>query len=343
MNMTQLSEQVTIFAELSIPPGNITCTKNGCMFLSLHQFYNPQMVVAELVEGQLKPFPTSNDAELVSLETILGIQVDANDTLWMLDNGNQNESLPKLVAWDTHKNQLARIIYLPPPITLTNSFINDLAVDLTHNVVYISDPIQGNESALIRVDLKTGLAQRILQGHLSVIPEEKDLFIEETPVEIQQADGSVIRPHLGVNGLVLDAQNEWLYFCPMHSTSMYRIKSADLANPHLRDIELAEKVEKYSNKPICDGISIDQENNLYVGDLSVNGVGVIKTDRSYQLLISDNKLSWIDSFSFGSDGYLYCNSNQLHRSAPLNRGKNVATSPYYIFQLQPLAKGVIGR
>ncbi|MEA5498073.1 L-dopachrome tautomerase-related protein [Limnoraphis robusta] len=340
--MTNLSQSINVVAELTVAPGNITITPKGRIFLSLHQFYNPDFHVAELVNGSLVPFPGENK-QGVTFEAVLGIHCDLNGCLWILDNGNQSQFVPKLVAWDLDKNQLARVIYLPPPITRSNSFVNDLAVDLTRNVIYISDPISGTESALIRVDLNTGLATRILQGHQSVIPENLDLIIDGVAVEIKQPDGSLIRPHLGINGLVLDVNNEWLYFNPMHSTSMYRAKSADLCNPDLSDEELASRVERYSDKPICDGISIDQDNNLYVGDLAANGVGVIKPDRSYQLLITDEKLSWVDSFSFGSDGYLYCNCNQLHRSTPLHGGKNIATPPYYIFRLEPLAPGIVGR
>ncbi|MDJ0600099.1 MAG: L-dopachrome tautomerase-related protein [Crocosphaera sp.] len=341
--MANLSTAITVVAALPVPPGNITLTAEGRIFLSLHQFYNPEMAVAELVNEELQPYPTGEDASLIEFDSILGIQADANGWLWILDNGTQHKSLPKLVAWDTLNHKLARIIYLPPPITYSDSFINDLAIDLTRNVIYISDPIQGNEAALIRVDLNTGLATRILQGHQSVIPEDRDLIIDGVPVQMQEPDGRLFRPHLGVNGLVLDANNEWLYFCPMHSNSLYRAKSADLANAHLSAEELAERVERYSDRPICDGISIDQNNNLYLGDLALNAIGVIKSDRTYELFSEDERLRWTDSFSFGPDGYLYCNCNQLHRSAPLNRGEMTASPPYYILRLQPLAPGVIGR
>ncbi len=337
------SLSLTTVASLDVGPGNITLAANGRLFLSLHQFYQPEMPVAELVDDRLESFPKGSEAERITLDTVLGIQCDANGWLWSLDNGNQSASLPKLVAWDTKNNKLAQVIYLPSPITIGESFVNDLAIDLTRNTIYISDPVAGPEAALIRVDLNMGLAQRILQGDRSVIPDDLDLIVDGVPVQIQQPDGTLIRPHLGVNGLVLDVNNEWLYFCPMHSNSMYRIKSEDLSNFDLSDVELAERVERYSDKPICDGISIDRDNNIYVGDLAANGIGVIKADRSYQLLIADEKISWIDSFSFGPDGYLYCNSNQLHRSAPLNAGNNTSTPPYHILKLLPFAPGFAGR
>lgn len=341
--MKTLTESVTLVASLPLSPGNITLTPDNRIFCSLHQFYDPEFPVAEVVEGRLKSLSPSPKSQGISFESVLGIQADANGYLWILDNGNQSKSLPKLVAWDIRQNQLARVIYLPPPITLSNSFVNDLAIDLSRNVIYISDPIAGVESALIRVNLKTGLATRILQGHVSVIPEDRDLIIDGVAVRIKQPDGSLIRPHLGVNGLVLDTRNEWLYFAPMHSNSMYRAKSADLCDPSLSEAELASRVERYSDKPICDGISIDQDNNIYLGDLALNSMGVIKSDRSYKIIDTEEKLSWIDSFSFGADGYLYFNCDQLHLSAPLNGGDNTSKPPYYILRLQPLAPGFTGR
>ncbi len=341
--MITLSDTLTIVASLPVSPGNITLTSDNRIFVSLHQFYNPKFPVAELVDGCLVPLTPSPESQKISFESVLGIQADKNGYLWILDNGNQSQSLPKLVAWDIQQNQLARVIYLPPPITLPNSFVNDLAIDLSRDVIYISDPIAGIESALIRVDLKTGLAIRILQGHISVIPEDMDLVMDGVPVQIKQPDGTLIRPHLGFNGLVLDTQNEWLYYCPMHGTSMYRAKSADLSNPNFSAAQLATRVERYSEKPICDGISIDRDNNLYLGDLALKGLGVIKPDRSYKLIIADEKLAWIDSFSFGADGYLYFNCDQLNLSAPLNGGKDISSPPYNILRLKPFTSGFVGR
>ncbi|MEO0926708.1 MAG: L-dopachrome tautomerase-related protein [Cyanobacteria bacterium J06643_13] len=332
--MPTLAQNISVVASLAISPGNITLTPDNRIFVSLHQFYDPEFSVAELVDGALVPLIPHHGASSITFTSVLGIQADAQGYLWILDNGNQSQSLPKLVAWDIQQHQLARVIYLPQPITLSNSFVNDLAIDLSRNVIYISDPIAGTESALIRVDLHTGQAVRLLQGHVSVIPEDIDLVVDGIPVQIEQQDGSLIRPHLGVNGLVLDTRNEWLYYCPMHGTSMYRAKSADLSNPSLSAAELASRVERYSPKPICDGIAIDRNDNLYVGDLAVNGLGLIKPDRSYQVLLADDKLAWIDSFNLGTDGYLYFNCDRLNLSAALNGGVNKSFPPYEVFRLK---------
>lgn len=335
--------------ELTIAPGNLTFTPEGRLILSLHQFYEPDLRVAELTaEGQLVPFPTeainqpgSGD---LSLDSVLGLQCDRQGVVWMLDNAMRGGSTPKLVGWDTRQDRLAQVIELPPPITVAAQFINDLAVDLTHGVIFISDPAVGDQAAVIVVDLETGAARRVLQGHGSVLPGDLDLIMDGSPVVMRQEDGSWIRPHLGVNGIALDAQEEWLYFCPMHADGVYRIRAADLAKMTLSEAELGSKVERYCSKPICDGITIDQAGNLYLGDLSANALGVIPADtREYRWLVQDPLASWLDSFAFGPEGDLYCVSNQLHRSAPLHGDEDISRAPYHIFRVKPLAAGVLGR
>jgi sugar lactone lactonase YvrE len=141
----------------------------------------------------------------------------------------------------------------------------------------------------------------------------------------------------------MDLRNEWVYLSPMHSTGMFRVMSRDLADLRLDAKELAARVERYADKPICDGITIDKDDNIYLGDLAAGGVGVIKADRTYELMVQDERLGWTDSFSFGPNGLLYCDTNQLNRSATLNGGQEASVPPYYVLRMTGLADGVAGR
>jgi sugar lactone lactonase YvrE len=102
-------------------------------------------------------------------------------------------------------------------------------------------------------------------------------------------------------------------------------------------------VERYSDKPICDGISIDKDNNIYLGDLAANAIGVIKPDRSYYRLAQSPELAWVDSLAFGPKGKLYAVINQLHRSAVLNGGEALSKPPYLLIEVKALAPGLPGR
>ena len=108
-------------------------------------------------------------------------------------------------------------------------------------------------------------------------------------------------------------------------------------------IVLANRVQRYSDKPISDGMTIDKDNNIYLGELAANAIGVISADRKYQRLAQCPNLSWVDSFSFGPAGQLYAVVNRLHQSATLNGGVSISKPPYYLLQIKSLAAGLPGR
>src|SRR5581483_10457128 len=143
-------------------------------------------------------------------------------------------------------------------------------VDLVHDVIFIADPAGGADAALIVVDIPTGLARRVLQGHVSVVPEDVDLVADGKVLEKKKPDGTMEKMRVGVNPIALDAKSEWLYFGPMSSASMYRAQAAALADPRISRDKLPEHVERYCDKPVCDGITMDKSGNIYVSDIGAN-------------------------------------------------------------------------
>lgn len=338
----------SILAAFNHGPGNVTVTDNGRIIMSMHPFYLPKYAVVEYKNNSLAPFPTkeladTNSVSTLKLDSVLGIRSDADGIIWMLDNGMRSGITPKLVGWDTKSEKLHRVIYLPTPITPTDAFVNDFAVDTRRNHVFISDPAGGRNAALIVVNLDSGTTRRVLEGHSSVIPENVDLVIDQVAVQIKDKSGKLVRPHIGVNPITEDLNNEWVYFGPMHGHSLYRIKADDLANDKLDEKTLASRVQRYSDKPISDGMTIDKDNNIYLGDLAANAIGIISTDRQYRRLAESPELSWVDSLSFGPAGRLYAVVNRLHQSATLNGGVAKSKPPYYLVQVKALAAGFPGR
>lgn len=325
-----------IFAELDQPPGNLTVTPDGQVVMSLHQFYGPPSPVAEYRNGTLSALlPQSEDSPVTA--SVLGILSDDMGIVWILDNAMGSDRSPQLVGWNAASNALHKTISLAD-VTPSGSFINDLRIDETTQTAFITDPAGGDNAALIVVDLSTGEARRVLEGHASVTPEPIDLFVEGNPLRMRTSEGTYQRPHIGVDAIALDPENEWLYYGALHGTSLYRIRTADLMDPSLNATELGDRVEKYANKPICDGILMDGAGNIYLGELAANAIGVITPDREYRRLIEDPRLSWVDDFEFSADGQtIYAVANSLHLSAPLNAGVEAGGPPFYIFEFEPLA------
>jgi sugar lactone lactonase YvrE len=232
---------------------------------------------------------------------------------------------------------------LPFPITLKDSFHNDLAIDTQRQKVYISDVGTQQTSAIVVVDLETGAARRVLQGHRSVRFENVSLTVEGKRTTRLNPDGTLSESRLGINPITISPNNEWVYFGAMHSRSLYRIRASDLADEKMES-SLGSKVERYGDKPVSGGITVDFDGNVYITDLEGSAIGVTSRDGRYRRFITDPKiLRWADGLSFGSDNYVYVVVSKLHLSPPFNGGKNETSPPYFVARFKGLASSQVGR
>lgn len=330
--------------EKLLPPGNLAIGPDGRMFMSVHGFYGPELRIVEVMrDGSTKPYPTEawarapeDDAD--GLNGVLGLRADREGILWMLDGQGDNQT-GRVVGWDTKNEKLHGIYYIGQPVARPTSFLNDLAVDRDHEAIYISDTGDGQNSAIIVIDLETGRARRVLEGSKFTVPEDTPMVIDGREIKLGGNPAKI-----GINPITVDPTNTWVYFAPMTAASMYRIKTADLLNESLSDDALAERVERYGDKPISDGSTVDAGGNVYITAMTDNAIGVTRPDGSYDVLYqSETDLPWPDGFSMGVDGYVYATINELHRSPVLNGGEDASLGTFKIVRFPALADTVSGR
>jgi sugar lactone lactonase YvrE len=346
----QAGPQLEVVATMSEAPGNIAVTPDGRVIVSLHGIYEPSLRVVEVLgDDSLRPFPNARwnrppDGGEDRLDSVLGLRADRTGVVWLLDNGLATGALPKIVAWNSRTDRLERILTVPPEVTSERPYLNDLAVDLDHGAIYIADPSRDRRPALIVVEIATGAARRLLENHPSVVAEDVSLVIDGRPLRVLLPDGGFREPRLGINPITVDAANEWVYYGPMSGRTLYRVRTRDLLDASLAPEALGDRVERYGDKPLSGGITIDDGGNVYVTDLAAKGVGVTSADGSYRLLFSDDELlDWPDGFATGPDGAIYVTVNRLHKSARLNAGVDESEPPYYVVRFKPLAPVSVGR
>jgi sugar lactone lactonase YvrE len=332
------------------PPGNIAITPKGKLIMSQHQFYGAPWRVVEVEPNQsnqsvsVTPFPnqawsSQPNQQGIGFNGVLGLRSDRDGIVWMLDGIGKGGQPGKIVAWDTINSELYQVIYLPQPIITNDSLLNDLAVDLDHHAIYITDTVSGDNSALIVVDLNTGFARRVLEGDVSTRAEDIPMVIGDRTITLAGKPAKI-----GVNPITVDPKNEWVYYAPMSGKSLYRISTQDLLNESLTAPELSTRVQRYGDKPICDGITIDSAGNVYITSITDNAIGVVAPNGKYKTLFQDDRLlSWTDGMAFGSDNYIYVTVSQLQNSPPLNNGENTAQPPFYLVRFPALASGKVGR
>ena len=341
---TQLkAQEFEVVAELpaTTPPGNIAVGPDGRIFFSVHEFYGQPLKVVELLsDGTTRPYPNEDwayaptDHNDHGLYGVLGLNVDAQGILWMLDTSAQDRA-GRLVAWNTQTEQLHKVIYLAAPIIKAGSFLNDLAIDLKHQAIYIADT---GLSAIIVVDLKTGNSRRVLEVSIVTQAENIDMVIEGKTVEL---GGQPAR--LGVNPITIDHRNDYVYFGAMTGTQLYRVSTENLLNRSLNDTELLQRVEFFASKPISDGITIDNAGNVYITSITDNSIGMATPAGEYKTLVTDTALAWPDGFATAADGYIYATINELHRSPALNNGENRSQRLFKVIKFKPQAPVTVGR
>lgn len=339
--------------QLPLAPSGLTITTEGRFLIGVNFEDKPQNRVIEVSKsGESRPFPTTSlsqaaPGEALLLDAVEGMQAMENGIVWMLDNGRRSELPPKVVAWDLKHARLQRVFNLAPPAVLPGSLLNDLAVSLDQTAVYLADPAGGTDAALVVLDAVTGLARRVLQGHPSVVPVAGlELMIDGQKLQSRRLDGTVADPKGGVSPIALDRKGEWLYFGPLRSLKLYRVRTEHLRDAKLEPEKLAGLVEEYAAKPLCDGITIDAKGNIYVSDLAGKAIGMIEAGtKEYRILAADPRFLWPDGLCFGTNGQL-CFHTNARRAAPASlmpaSAKDGTGVTNYLFRLQTPASGRVG-
>ncbi len=334
--------------DLDTPPGNVAVTPSGRVFMSLHAFYGPTYRVVEVLpDGGTKPFPneawaTAPGADGIGLNAVLGLRADRDGIVWMLDNAGEGQGA-KILAWDTEADRLHRLVYIDAPFRPANAFLNDLAVDRTHEAIYVTDTtgvVDGSTNqALLVIDLATGQVRRVLEGHVSNLAEDVDVKPEGRVIAMEGTPARV-----GSDSITIDTKDEWLYYGPLSGTKLYRVRTSDLRNAALSAEALADRVEVYADKPVSDGLTMDGAGNIYVTDVNAASIGVIDKDRRYRILFQDDRyVSWPDGFAFAPDNHIYVTVNQLHRSPAMRGDGPEPEAPLYLVRFKSLAPGSAGR
>lgn len=330
-------------ADLPTPPGNIAVSADGRVFASLHPEARPRDKVVEIVNGEARAWPSaafqSGEGEPRFFRSVLSLRIDRQNRLWTLDNAHHGITPGRLLAFDLASGDVTHEYEFPKEVAGLGSHLNDFQVSPDGRFVYIAEAsFFAKTPALVVYDTETKSARRLLEGHPSVTAERYTPVVQGRRME---ALGLVsIRP--GVDSIALDARGEWLYFAPITNLHMYRIRASDLRDEQLSAAALAGRVEVFAAKTMSDGITMDTEDNIYLSDPEHSAIVVLRSDRSLETLVRDDKLRWPDGFSFGPDGWLYVTCSALHQIIGLPPWTFDDHAPYPIYRLKPGPHGIPG-
>lgn len=322
----------------------IAVSKTGRLFANFPRWTNEykHAVVEVMPDGSSKPFPDEKwnswqdkDPDVAGKWVcVQSVVVDDTDALWVLDPGNPGQQgtlpgAPKLVKVDLGTNQVVQTIPFGADICPTKSYLNDMRFDVGRQVAYISESGVG---AIVVVDLKTGKARRTLDGDKSVLAEKNvDLTINGKEVMTAEKE----KPKFNVDGIALSPDNEHVYFQALMGATLYRVPTAVLRDEGKGGSDQAKAVETVATLFPCDGYWMDKQGNLYLSDLRDGAIQRRTPNGRIELVASDPRIQWPDSFAQGPDGAIYFSCSHIHHMARYNGGQSARTMPYMIFKVMP--------
>jgi sugar lactone lactonase YvrE len=107
--------------------------------------------------------------------------------------------------------------------------------------------------------------------------------------------------------------------------------------------QLANRVERVSDKPMSDGLSADLDGNIYVTDVEHGAVFIVSERGTLKTLITSPRIRWADALSFGPDGWLYLADSAIPDQVLRSREHIESQGPYFIYRFKAGHYGVPGQ
>ncbi len=299
-----------IFASSEINPANIAISNDGRIFATMNPLTSPDVKVCEVINDfNVVPFPDAYYAmgEDSEIRGAIGINVDQNNCLWILDMQGR-----EFFVWNLDNHALDRRFLIDAAVCHSNSFLQDFVIDRVRGRVIIADmTLADDESkaapAFIVIDMDTLKMQRVLENHPALC--------------------STVKGGFDLNPIAIDPQCEWLYFGAIHSHRLYRMPLEAFVGESIDYLE--DTIDEFAPKPYCDGIEADDKENVYITNVEQCAIGVCNKGRYRDIATLPQSQSWPDGLAL-HDGYVYCAVSQLDRAPAMNDGEDRRLTPYVI-------------
>ncbi|KAB0675992.1 SMP-30/gluconolactonase/LRE family protein [Aureimonas leprariae] len=308
----------------------VTVAEDGRIFVNFPRWTEDSPVsVAEVAkDGSVKPYPDADwnawrnakKDELAPQQHFVCVQsvvADGRGSLWVLDAAAPAQALivaggPKLVKVDLKTNEVSKTISFDETAAPQGSYLNDVRFSRDGRHAFITD--SGAKGALVVVDLESGKASRVLDGHPST-QVEKGLKVTADGKPVVRPDGRGVE--FSADGIALSKDGQYLYWQAIKGTKLYRVPTKDLVETGLgKGMDVADKVEPFGENGVADGLLIGKESgDMYVSSPEDDSVKLRDLDAGpsgkLEVLVKDERLNWPDTFAEGPDGTVYVTTSHI--------------------------------
>ncbi len=289
---------------LDFPPGNVAVAPNGRIFFNYHPFAKAeqfeQATVFELIDNKPEPYPSLEFQS--KYQSVFGMTVDRQHRLWFIEPAGLDFAQTRLLAFDLNTNQLVFQHWFAKGEL---PFAQDLRVTPDGATVILADTglFKFTDPALIVFDIATKSYRKVLSKHASLRPQD---WVMRTPFGWNKLGYGLVTFAVGVDGIEISEDGQWLYYGAMTHDHLFRAPLAALAGLKFDEAALAGLIEEVGQKPMSDGITIDARGRLLITDIENGGIARLSPEAApqqrLQTLVKSPLVVWADGIVVAPDG-----------------------------------------
>jgi sugar lactone lactonase YvrE len=322
------------------PIGNATVSADGRIFYTIHPESGPAApFLYEWVGGRPVPYPATGQEDL--FQTPLGVTIDSKNRLWVIDPGRHGTGQPSLTAIDLATNAVVQRHEFSSDIAPMGSFLQAMAISPDGRYVYIADAgFWAKRPAIVVYDSQTDTAWRRLSRHASLYPQN---YLVRNQIKDMSFFGGILQMKTGIDGIAASRDGEWVTYAAMNHDTLFRVPAAVLQDLAALEETVEAAIEPVGQKPLNDGIAMDDQGNVFITDIEHQAVLELAPDGTLSTVVKDSRIRWADALAFGPDGWLYLSDSAIPELVLQSADDHASVAPYYVWRFKPGTSGAAGQ
>lgn len=323
---------------MDLPPGNVAVSADGRIFVNVHPFAQARRFGAstlfEVVNGKLEAFPSA-EAQ-AGFQGVFGMTVDRQQRLWLIEPAGLDHERTRLSAFDLKTRQR---VYEHAFDKGVLPFAQDLRVTPDGTQVVLADTglFRFTKPSLAVFEPASGRLVVRLAEHPSTQPQS---WVTQTPFGPHKLAFGLVSFVVGVDGIEISADGQWLYYAAMNHNRLYRVPLRALGDAAVPEAQLVGLIEDLGAKPLSDGITLDAQGRVILTDIEHGGLMRREADGRLVTLVSDPKVIWADGVVVAADGSILFTDSAIPAyidplARPPKAEKLAAGRPYRVLRLRP--------
>ena len=324
--------------QLDYPPGNLAVADNGDVYFNYHPLAKAERFSSATVfkwsNGKIEPFPSLEAQK--DFQGTFGMTIDKQGRIWFVEPASLDFKHTRISAFDLRTKKRVEFFELPEGQA---SFAEDIRVAADGKHVILPNPglFRFTTSSLVVFSVFDHTFYSVKSDHTCLSPED---WIMQTPYGPNRLLWGLINFAVGIDGIEISDDQQWLYLAPMTNSRLCRIPMAAVLNPSLSPEIFNQSVEAIGQKTMSDGIAIDRGGRIVITDVEHGGIMAFNpTTKQLSKLGRSKDIIWPDGIVVANDGDVYFTDSSIPSYVdqlvrPTKDAKLKEHRPYFIYRLR---------